>query len=166
MSEFPDPFPSRSPIAPSPIRDIRQDLYSYWLIRSLQRNWTSDQLRHRSFYRPLITLDGGYTSPPLLAAGDHYFKWCSSFHHQPLVTVCFSVQPYFQFPSPHTVITHSLTHTCPSIIIVWWDIPTEPPFSALQFLYELDPLLQEDLTPFAQVLSQFCLEYYTPVSPY
>ena len=71
----------------------------------------------------------------LTVGGDHLFEWRSSLHHQPLVTVLFSVHPGFDFPSPRILITNSTSHACPSIIVLWWDIPTEPPFTVLEYLY-------------------------------
>ena len=153
MSWSPNPF-STSPPVPSPSHNNHHtQLYSYRLLKSLQTNWTSGQLIHCPYYRPFSALDSGVVVSPFLVGGDHLFEWRSSFHHQPLVTVLFSVHPGFDFPSPRILITNSTSHACPSIVVLWWDIPTEPPFTVLEYLYELNPLLEEDLTPFAIVLS-------------
>ena len=166
MSWSPNPF-STSPSVPSPSNNNHNSqLYSYRLLRSVQTNWTSGQLTHCPYYRPFSAFDSGTVVPPFLVGGGHLFEWRSSLHHQPLVTVLFSVHPGFDFPSPRILITNSTSHACPSIVVLWWDIPAEPPFTVLEYLYKLNPLLDEDLTPLAIVLSAFCLEYYKPLSPF
>ena len=166
MSWSPNPF-TTTPIVPSPINQSQHSqIYSYRLLRSLQINWTSGQLVHCPYYRPFSALDSGTIVPPFLVGGDHLFEWRSLHHQLPIVTVLFSVHPGFDFPSPRVLITNSTTYACPSIVVLWWDIPADPPFTVLEYLYDLNPLLEEDLTPFAIVLSSFCLDYYKPLSPF
>ena len=167
MSTAPSSSQPPSSLESSPIWDLKNDFYTYRLIRSLQRNWTRERLVHRPFYRPFISLDTGVTSPPLLNSGDHYFAWLSEDHSEPLVIVWFCIHPGYSYPSPRVQIFHSLSNSCPSIVVQWWDFPTDPPFRALAYLYDFHhDLGGEDLSPFADKLSTFCIEYYRPVTPY
>jgi len=162
---LPNPHPSQFPLPFTPVRDIRQDLWNYWLLRSLQVNITTDQLVHCPCYRPFSSLDAGFTAPPFLAGGDHYFEWQSSSHHQPILSLLISIHPAYQFPSPQITIHNSLTHTCPAIHLLHWDCPIELPIQVREFIQRLNDALEEDLYNFLDCLDLWFHHYWNPVTP-
>ena len=99
-NNLPNPHSSLSPLPFTPVRDIRLDLWTYRLLRSLQSNASLGQLVHCPYYRPFSALDAGFTSPPFLIGADHYFEWRSLSHLQPLCLITFCISPIYDFPSP------------------------------------------------------------------
>jgi len=102
---FPSPFPLPE------IKDIRLDLWSQHLLKSLSVNQTRGQLVHCPYYRPFSSLDQGAPTSPFFSTVEHYFEWCSIYTHQPLAIVSFMVHPAYHTDVPvvHTqFITVSL----------------------------------------------------------
>ena len=164
---LPNPHLFLSPLPFTPVRDVRQDLWNYRILRSLQSNLTQGQLIHCPYYRPFSALDAGFTAPPFLIGADHYFEWRSILHHQPICVLLISIHPGYQFTIPEALITNSLIFTCPSITVLWWDTPEELPFKVLEFLEELDlALIHENLSNFIRDIQNFLQEVYRPISPY
>jgi hypothetical protein len=162
---LPNPHPSQFPIPFTPVRDVRQDLWNYRLLRSLQVNITTDQLVHCPYYRPFSSLDAGFTSPPFLIGGDHHFEWRSSSHHQPILTLLISIHPGYQFSTPQVIISNSLTHACPSIHLLHWDCPIELPNKVREFIQELDDALEEDLYKFLDCIDSWFQLYWESITP-
>ena len=164
---LPNPHTSLSPLPFNPVRDVRDNLWTYRILRSLQSNTSKGQLLHCPYYRPFSALDSGFTAPPFLIGADHYFEWRSSLHQEPICTLLISVHLGFQFTFPQVLFANSITHSCPSITILWWDIPVDLPFQIIGFLEELDEeLFDENLDLFNQAIQEFLLRAYQPISPY
>jgi hypothetical protein len=166
MFSAPNPFPSTSPTLRPDVPDARRSIWEYKLIRSLQVNRTNGLLTHFPYYRPFAALDAGVTSPPFLLGADHQFLWNSDFTESVLVTVYFSISPAFYFPSPKVHLTTNVHTHCPALIVLWWDLPTELPYSIIEYLVQFEQLSDQDFEPFVQQLSQFCRDYHSPVHPY
>ena len=124
-NNLPNPHSSLSPLPFTPVRDIRLDLWTYRLLRSLQSNASLGQLVHCPYYRPFSALDAGFTSPPFLLGADHYFEWRSLSHLQPLCLITFCISPVFDFPSPKVHFGNSIIHACPTITILSGNYPLQ-----------------------------------------
>ncbi|KAF9779669.1 hypothetical protein BJ322DRAFT_1113458 [Thelephora terrestris] len=166
MFNAPNPFPSTSPVQQPVVPDARRSIWEYKLIRSLQVNRTAGLLTHFPYYRPFAALDAGVTTPPFLLGADHQFLWNSDLTESVLATVYFSVSPAFYFPSPKVHLTTNVHTHCPALIVLWWDIPTELPYSIIEYLVHFEQLSGQDFEPFVQQLNQFCQDYNSPVHPY
>ncbi|KAF9789449.1 hypothetical protein BJ322DRAFT_1105300 [Thelephora terrestris] len=154
--------PVQRPVIP----DARRSIWEYKLIRSLQVNRTNGLLTHFPYYRPFAALDAGVTTPPFLLGADHQFLWNSDLTESILATVYFSISPAFYFPSPRVHLTTNIHTHSPAIIVLWWEIPTELPYSVIEYLVNFERLSDQDFDPFVQQLHQFCQDYHSPVHPY
>ncbi|KAF9789623.1 hypothetical protein BJ322DRAFT_1105482 [Thelephora terrestris] len=143
-----------------------RSVWEYKLIRSLQVNRTAGLLTHFPYYRPFVALDSGVTTPPFLLGADHQFLWNSDTTESVLATVYFSISPAFYFPNPRIHLTTNVHTHSPAIIVLWWEIPTELPYSVLEYLVSFERLSDQDFDPFIQRLSQFCQDYHSPFHPY
>ncbi|KAF9791322.1 hypothetical protein BJ322DRAFT_1104989 [Thelephora terrestris] len=147
MFSAPNPFPSTSPVQRPVVPDARRSIWEYKLLRSLQVNRTTGLLTHFPYYRPFAALDAGVTTPPFLLGADHQFLWNSDLTESVLATVYFSVSPAFYFPSPKVHLTTNVHTHCPALIILWWDIPTELPYSIIEYLVHFEQLSGQDFEP-------------------
>ncbi|KAF9789344.1 hypothetical protein BJ322DRAFT_1105210 [Thelephora terrestris] len=166
MFSAPNPFPSTSPVQRPVVPDARRSIWEYKLIRSLQVNRTAGLLTHFPYYRPFAALDAGVTTPPFLLGADHQFLWNSDLTESVLATVYFSISPAFYFPSPRVHLTTNIHTHSPAIIVLWWEVPTELPYSVIEYLVNFERLSDQDFEPFVQQLNQFCQDYHSPVHPY
>ncbi|KAF9789917.1 hypothetical protein BJ322DRAFT_1179275 [Thelephora terrestris] len=166
MFSAPNPFPSSSPVQQPVVPDARRSIWEYKLIRSLQVNRTTGLLTHFPYYRPFAALNTGVTTPPFLLGADHQFLWNSDLTESVLATVYFSISPAFYFPSPRVHLTTNIHTHSPAIIVLWWEIPTELPYSVIEYLVNFERLSDQDFEPFVQQLNQFCQDYHSPVHPY
>ncbi|KAF9785209.1 hypothetical protein BJ322DRAFT_1108667 [Thelephora terrestris] len=166
MFSAPNPFPSTSPVQRPVIPDARRSIWEYKLIRSLQVNRTAGLLTHFPYYRPFAALDAGVTTPPFLLGADHQFLWNSDLTESVLATVYFSISPAFYFPSPRVHLTTNIHTHSPAIIVLWWEVPAELPYSVIEYLVNFERLSDQDFEPFVQQLNQFCQDYHSPVHPY
>ena len=66
IGTYPSPFSSTAPIPLQPVQDVRDQLWSYHLQRSLETNWSSPPFIHQPYYLPFSALDAGFTAPPFL----------------------------------------------------------------------------------------------------
>ena len=166
-NNLPNPHSSLSPLPFAPVRDVRLDLWTYCLLRSLQSNASLGQLVHCPYYRPFSALDAGFTSPPFLLSADHYFEWRSLSHLQPLCLITFCISPVFDFPSPKVHFGNSIIHACPTITILYWDCPESLPSNVADFLFQLGEHLPDDnLYLFKSFLDRFIADFFLPISPY
>ena len=163
---YPSPFSSTAPIPLQPVQDVRDQLWSYRLQRSLETNWTSPPFIHQPYYLPFSALDAGFTAPPFLISALHYFEWRSEVHHYPLIIVQIHVSPAFSFNTPVVHIIRSPQYSCPSIHILWWDLPTTLPLVALNYLQEYDSLSSDNVDLFISQLNDFHTRYFGPITPY
>ena len=135
--------------------------------RNMVRSASKGQLLHCPYCRPFSALDSGFTAPPFLIGADHYFEWRSSLHQEPICTLLISVHPGFQFSFLQVLFSNSITHSCPSITILWWDLPVDLPFQITDFLKGLDQeLFHENPDLFNQAIQNFLTKAYQPISPY
>jgi hypothetical protein len=166
MFSPPNPFPSTTLLSRPSVQDVRQSIWEYKLVRSLQINRSTERLTHHPYYRPFAALDSGVTTPPFQIGADHQFLWISELTNSVLATVYFSISPAFYFPSPRVHLTTNVHTHCPSLIVLWWDIPTDLPFAIIDYLVSFERLSDQDFEPFIQHLAEFCTQYNSPVSPY
>ena len=157
IGPYPTPFSSTAPIPLQPFQDVRDQLWSYRLQRSLETNWS---------HPPFSTLDAGFTAPPFLISALHYFEWRSEVHHYPLIIVQIHISPAFSFNTPVVHIVHSPQYSCPSLHILWWDLPTTLPLVALDYLQEYDSLSSDNVDLFISQLDDFHTCYFGPITPY
>jgi len=129
----------------------------------LQSNLSSGQLIHQPYYRPVSTLDQGYTHPPFLLGADHVFEWRSTLHGFPLCIITLSINPLYHFPRPHLIVTNSFTYQCPHLHLLHWDLTPEIPQELSELLEQVNGYLDGDLTKLFVHLNQY---YFTPISPY
>ena len=148
IGPYPSPFPSTAPIPLQPVQDIRDQLWSYRLPRSLETNWSNPPFIHQPYYLPFSALDAGFTAPPFLISALHYFEWCSTIHHYPLILVQIHISPAFSFNTPVVHIVHSPQYSCPSIHVLWWDLPTTLPLLALDYLQEYNLISSDNVNLF------------------
>jgi hypothetical protein len=148
MFSAPNPFPSTSPLQRPVIPDARRSIWEYKLIRSLQVNRTAGLLTHFPYYRPFAALNSGVTTPPFLLGADHQFLWNSDITESVLATVYFSISLAFYFPNPHIHLTTNVHTHSPAIIVLWWEIPTELPYSVIEYLVSFERLSDQDFDPF------------------
>ena len=130
IGPYPTPFSSTAPIPLQPVQDVRDQLWSYHLQRSLETNWSS---------------------PPFI--------------HQ-LIIVQIHISPAFSFSTPVVHIVRSPQYSCPSIHILWWDLPTTLPLVALNYLQEYDSLSSDNVDLFISQLDDFHTRYFGPITPY
>ena len=166
IGTYPTPFSSTAPIPLQPVQDVRDQLWSYCLQRSLETNWSSPPFIHQPYYLPFSALDAGFTAPPFLISALHYFEWRSEVHHYPLIIVQIHISPAFSFNTPVVHIVCSPQYSCPSIHILWWDLPTTLPLIALDYLQEYDSLSSENVDLFISQLDDFHTRYFGPITPY
>jgi len=166
LTGLPNPHKSTSPITFVAVPDVRLLLWSYRVLRSLQSNLSSGQLIHQPYYRPVSTLDQGYTHPPFLLGADHVFEWRSSLHGFPLCIVTLSINPLYHFPRPHLIVTNSFTYQCPHLHLLHWDLTPEISQELSESLEQVNGYLDGDLTELFVHLNQFYYDYFTPISPY
>ena len=166
-NNLPNPHSSLSPLPFTPVKDVRLDLWTYHLLRSLQSNASLGQLVHCPYYRSFSALNAGFTSPPFLIGTDHYFEWRSLSHLQPLCLITFCISPVFDFPSPKVHFGNSIIHACPTITIFYWDCPESLPSNIADFLFQLgEHLPDNNLYLFESFLDQFVTDFFLPISPY
>ena len=166
-NNLPNPHSSLSPLPFTPVRDVRLDLWTYHLLRSLQSSVSLGKLVHCPYYRPFSALDTGFTSPPFLIGADHYFEWRSLSHLQPLCLITFCISLVFDFPSPKVHFGNSIIHICPTITIFYWDCPEILPSNITDFLFQLGEHLPDDsLHLFESFLDRFIADFFLPISPY
>ena len=164
-NNLPNPHSSLSPLPFTLVRDVRLDLWTYHLLRSLQSNVSLGQLVHCPYYRPFSALDAGFTSPPFLIGTDHYFEWRLLSHHQPLCLITFCISPVFDFPSPKVHFGNSIIHACPTITILYWDCPESLPSNVAEFLFQLgEHLPNNNLYLFKSFLDWFVADFFLPIS--
>ena len=166
IGTYPSPFPSTAPIPLQPVQDVRDQLWSYRLQCSLETNWTSPPFIHQPYYLPFSALDTGFTAPPFLISALHYFEWRSEVHHYPLIIVQIHISPAFSFNTPVVHIVRSPQYSCPSLHILWWDLPTTLPLVALDYLQEYDSLSSDNVDLFISQLDDFHTCYFGPITPY
>jgi len=127
-----------SPFPLNPIKDIRNDLWTQRLLKSLWVNQTNSQLMYCAYYHPFSSLDLGYPTPPFLSTADHYLECQSKFDPNRVIgTVLFVVHPGFFSDVP---IVCTLIHPifkCPALTISWWDIPMALPGQACAWVDKL-----------------------------
>ena len=63
-------------------------------------------------------------------------------------------------------IVRSPQYSCPSIHILWWDLPTTLPLVALDYLQEYDSLSSDNVDLFISQLDDFHTRYFGPITPY
>ena len=165
IGTYPSPFPSTAPIPLQPVQDIWDQLWSYHLQRSLETNWSSPPFIHRPYYLPFSALDTGFTAPPFLISALHYFEWRSTVHHYLLIIVQIHISPAFSFNTPVVHIVRSPQYSCPSLHILWWDLPTTLPLVALDYLQEYDSLSSDNIDLFIKQLNDFHTCYFRPSLP-
>ena len=166
IGPYPSPFSSTAPIPLQPVQDIRDQLWSYHLQRSLETNWSHPLFIHQPCYLPFSVLDTGFTAPPFLISALHYFEWCSALHGLPLILVQIHISPAFSFSTPIVHIVHSPQYSCPSIHIFWWDLPTTLPLLALNYLQEYNSISSDDIDLFIRQLDDFHAQYFSLITPY
>ena len=166
IGTYPSPFSSTAPIPLQPVQDVRDQLWSYCLQRSLETNWSNPPFIHQPYYLPFSALDAGFTVPPFLIIALHYFEWHSTIHHYPLILVQIHISPAFSFNTPIVHIVCSPQYSCPSINIFWWDLPTTLPLNALDYLQEYNTLSSDNVDLFIRQLDDFHVRYFSPITPY
>ena len=127
---LPTSHPNLNFLSPFPlpeIQDIRLDLWSQHLLKSLSVNQTRGQLMYCPYYWPFSSLDQGAPSPLFLSITDHYFEWQSIYTNQPLANITFIVHPAYHTEVPQVLIDHHPLYHCESCIVSWWDFPTALP---------------------------------------
>ena len=121
---------------------------------------------HQPYYLPFSALDAGFTAPPFLISALHYFEWHSTVHHYPLIIVQIHISPAFSFNTPVVHIICSPQYSCPSLHILWWDLPTTLPLVTLDYLQEYDILSSDNVDLFISQLDDFHTQYFRPITPY
>ena len=155
IGTYPSPFSSTAPLPLHPVQDVRDQLWSYHLQRSLETNWSNPSFLHQPYYLPFSALDAGFTAPPFLISALHYFEWHSTLHHFPLVIVQIHISPAFAFPDPLVRIVNSPQYHCPSIHVFWWDLPATLPLIALDYLEEYNAISADNINLFIRQLQDF-----------
>ena len=157
-----------SPFPLPEIRDIRLDLWSQRLLKSLSVNQTRGQLVHCPYYRPFSSLDQGAPTPPFFSTAEHYFEWCSIYTNQPLAIVHFLVHPVYHTDVPQVLITPHPLYNCESCIISWWNFPTTLPGQLIAWLQGVSKLYnqEESFWLFTHALANFTADFWKPVHPY
>ena len=166
IGPYPSPFSSTAPIPLQPIQDVRDQLWSYCLQHSLETNWSHPPFIHQPYYLPFSVLDVGFTAPPFLISALHYFEWRSILHGFPLILVQIHISPAFSFNTQIVHIVHSPQYSCPSIHVLWWDLPTTLPSSALDYLQEYNSISSDNINLFIRQLDNFHTRYFSPITPY
>jgi len=167
---LPTSHPNPNFLSPFPlpaIRDIRLDLWSQHLLKSLSVNQTRGQLVHCPYYWPFSSLDQGAPSPPFLSTADHYFEWCSIYTNQPLAIVTFIVHPTYHTEVLQVLIDKHLFYQCESCIISWWDFPMALPGQLIAWLQGVSKLhnQEESFWLFTHALANFVDSFWKPVYP-
>ena len=165
IGTYPSPF-STAPIPLRPVQDIRDHLWSYRLQHSLETNWSNPPFIHQPYYLPFSALDAGFTAPPFLISALHYFEWRSNLHSLPLILVQIRISPAFSFNAPIVHIVRSPQYSCPSIHVLWWDLPTTLPSSALDYLQEYNLISSDNIDLLIRQLDNFHTRYFNPITPY
>ena len=166
IGPYPSPFSSTAPLPLHPVQDIRDQLWSYHLQHSLEHNWSAPPFLHQPYYLPFSVLDAGFTAPPFFISALHYFEWRSSFHYHPLLIVQIHISPAFAFQDPLVRIIVFPQYFCPSIHILWWDLPASLPSVVLDYLQEYESLSSDDVDIFIRKLEDFHARYFDPITPY
>jgi hypothetical protein len=162
----PAPFPSNSSALLEHLTANR-DWWSYRQLRALQTNFSEQQLYHRPFYRPVVSLSFEYPSP-IQVGTEHYFEWRRFEDNSIITSIHFVIHPAFTFLEPHYRISRSSHQAHPTIHIFWWDCPFHLPLEVSHFLnHDLHNIWPEDnLDQFDLLLTSFCVRYYKPVTPF
>ena len=166
IGTYSSPFFSTAPLPLHPVQDVRDQLWSYRLQRSLETNWSNPPFLHQPCYLPFSALDAEFTASPFLISPLHYFKWCSTLHHFPLVIVQIHISPAFAFSDPLVQIVNSPQYHCPSIHIFWWDLPSTLPLIALDYLEEYDTISNDNIDLFISQIQDFHARFFNLITPY
>src|SRR3978361_1068354 len=167
VPQIPNPFSTyTAPFASLSIPDRRFDLWSYRLLRSLQRNTTLGPFIHQPYYRPFTTLWEGFIRPPFLNGGEHYFEWRSTSHFYPICIILFSINPLYHFPSTRVEFNTHRIFGCPVIHILWWDLPRYLPEVVSTFFADFKKDHDIDFDPLCASLDAFIDGYYAPITPH
>jgi len=168
---LPTVHPNPNFLSPFPlpeIKDIRLDLWSQRLLKSLSVNQTRGQLMHCPYYRPFSSLDLGAPSPPFFSTAKHYFEWRSIYTNHPLAIVTFIVHPAYHsnIPIIH-ILNHPIYH-CESCVVSWWDFPTALLGQLIAWLQGVSELYnhEESFWLFTHTLADFTTDFWKPVYPY
>ena len=135
-NNLPNPHSSLSPLPFTPVRDIRLDLWTYCLLRSLQSNASLGQLVHCPYYRRFSALDAGFTSPPFLLSADHYFEWRSLSPSTPLFNHLLHF-PHLQFPFPKSSLWELYYSHLPHYYYSILGLPRDPTLKHSRFPFSI-----------------------------
>ena len=157
-----------SPFPLPEIKEIRLDLWSQHLLKSLSVNQTRGQLMHCPYYWPFSSLDQGAAFPPFLSTANYYFDWQSVHTHKPLAIVTFIVHPAFHTDIPQVLINKQPVYQCESCISSWWDFPMALPGQLIAWLQGVSKLhnQEESFWLFIHTLTDFVGNFWKPIYPY
>ena len=142
------------------------DWLTYRIVRSLQFNYNSGQLRHLVIYRPVVSPANNHITNPLRPSVEHHFIWSFANVDIPCITTIFIINPAFPFYSPRWSITKQHHRPYPIIHSLWYDSPTELPEDIVAHLQELHLLLpHEGIEFYLNYIKDFIDDFLAPVTP-
>ena len=151
--------PIAIPIPPS--SNIRTYFSNWRLTRSLVHPFEHSHVRHIREYHPLLCTS---SSPfyVVQCAGSHQFEFLHPEFNYPYLVVQFTILPSAQSHLPLTYTTPHSIDSCPTIFVVWRELPWFPPNRDLDNLTHVAP----HLTFIRDYLQRFIDYYYSPLAPF
>jgi hypothetical protein len=132
------PFPITIPQPMGLQQQLQVSKTTYLNFRSFQQNWSLGSVTHAPVY----------WSVDNIIAGEHYFEWRPAGSNLPIISICFSICPCFDFLTPVCHVEESLKFDGTQIVVIFYTIPpTIPPFilKEINKIKELNPFRLDSL---------------------